>query len=224
VISATRAQGKSEPPCPPTTSTSVVSPRPTTRRRANSLSRQSSSRSSTSRAREDRARQRLLRPLTLLEEMGVLEPPSPNVAFARRPRYPRTADMAIKRSTPIRKSRSMFQEQTTRRGYETGTSARARAGTRDGKEGVDGSSPSEGLYKSPANGYLVLPVMARLGLFAGTKRVHFGTGGHARAHATSRDTAWNVLEMLDPDHLLRKLLQTGDLRCPSWRDADRLPR
>src|SRR6266540_1488686 len=66
-----------------------------------------------------------------------------------------------------------------------------------GKEGVDGSSPSEGLSKSPANGHIVLPAMARFGFFAGTRRVHFGTGGHSRARATFRDTARDVLETLE---------------------------
>ena len=75
-----------------------------------------------------------------------------------------------------------------------------------GKEGVDGSSPSEGLRKSPANGWLVLPAMARFRHFAGTRRVHFGNGGHSRARATSRDTARNVLETLDRDKALEKLL------------------
>jgi hypothetical protein len=56
------------------------------------------------------------------------------------------------------------------------------------------------LYKSPANWLIVLPAMARVGFFAGTRRVHFGTGGHSRARATSRDTAWNALETLDRDH------------------------
>jgi hypothetical protein len=37
------------------------------------------------------------------------------------------------------------------------------------------------LHKSPANGHLVLPAMATLRRFAGTRRVHFGTGGHFRA-------------------------------------------
>ena len=86
-----------------------------------------------------------------------------------------------------------------------------------GKEGVDGSSPSEGLQKSPANGHMVLPGATKSSVVAGTRRVRFGTGGHSRARATSRDTARNVPETLDPDHLLRKLLHTGDLRCPSWR-------
>src|SRR6266545_1300230 len=58
-----------------------------------------------------------------------------------------------------------------------------------GKEGVDGSSPSEGLKKSPANRHVVLPAVAGFRCFVGTRRVHFGTGGHSRAHATSRDTA-----------------------------------
>jgi hypothetical protein len=54
-----------------------------------------------------------------------------------------------------------------------------------------------GLHKSPANGHVVLPALARFRRFAGTRRVHFGTGGHSRARATSRDIAWNVLEILD---------------------------
>jgi hypothetical protein len=58
-----------------------------------------------------------------------------------------------------------------------------------GKEGVDGSSPSEGFPKRPAKGQFVLPAMARFRRFAGTRRVHFRTGGHSRARATSRDTA-----------------------------------
>jgi hypothetical protein len=60
----------------------------------------------------------------------------------------------------------------------------------DGKEGVDGSSPSEGLHERPANGYVMLPAMARFGFFAGTRRVHFGladTRGHTRRRATQ---AW----------------------------------
>src|SRR5688572_27076468 len=64
--------------------------------------------------------------------------------------------------------------------------------------------------------------MARIGRFAGTRRVHFGTGGHSRALATSRDTARNVLETLDRDRLLQKFLQTGRRRCLHWRDADSL--
>ena len=63
-----------------------------------------------------------------------------------------------------------------------------------GKEGVDGSSPSEGLKKRPANGHVVLPAMTRSRLVAGTRRVHFGTSGHARRLG---DTAWNVLGSLD---------------------------
>ena len=58
-----------------------------------------------------------------------------------------------------------------------------------GKEGVDGSSPSEGFAKSPANGHVVLPASAKIRRAAGTKRVHFGTDGHSRARATSRDTS-----------------------------------
>src|SRR4051794_8664223 len=72
-------------------------------------------------------------------------------------------------------------------------------------EGVDGSSPSEGLHEKPANGHFVLPVVARFRLVAGTRRVHFGTGGHSRARATSCDTVWDVLKTLDRNHLLEKL-------------------
>src|SRR5437667_12601078 len=43
-----------------------------------------------------------------------------------------------------------------------------------GKEGVDGSSPSEGLQKYPANGHMMLSAVARFRGFAGTRRVHFG--------------------------------------------------
>jgi membrane-associated phospholipid phosphatase len=57
-----------------------------------------------------------------------------------------------------------------------------------GKEGVDGSSPSEGFRKSPGNRHVVLPAMARFQVCAGMRRVHFGTGGHSRTHVTSRDT------------------------------------
>jgi site-specific recombinase XerD len=60
--------------------------------------------------------------------------------------------------------------------------------TLHGKEGVDGSSPSEGSHKSPATGRIVLPAPTNSRRFAGTRRVHFGTGGHSRARATSRDT------------------------------------
>src|SRR6266545_6941050 len=49
-----------------------------------------------------------------------------------------------------------------------------------GKEGGDGSSPSEGLKKSPANRHVVLPAVAGFRCFVGTRRVHFGTGGHSR--------------------------------------------
>jgi hypothetical protein len=66
-----------------------------------------------------------------------------------------------------------------------------------GKEGVDGSSPSEGLHKFPANGHIVLATMARFGRFAGTRRVHFWTGGHSRACATSGGTVRGVLESVD---------------------------
>jgi hypothetical protein len=78
-----------------------------------------------------------------------------------------------------------------------------------GKEGVDGSSPSEGLKESPANGHITLPASANCVVSAGTRRVHFGTGGHTRARATSRDAARDVLETLDRDRPVGKFLQTG---------------
>jgi hypothetical protein len=49
----------------------------------------------------------------------------------------------------------------------------------------------------------VLPVMARFGFFAGTRRVHFGTGGHARRLGTSAKNC----STLDRSHGLGKLLQ-----------------
>jgi hypothetical protein len=50
------------------------------------------------------------------------------------------------------------------------------------------------------------------------RRVHFGTGGHSRARARSRDTVWNVRKTLDRDHSIE--MQTGSLRCPRWREVD----
>jgi hypothetical protein len=76
-----------------------------------------------------------------------------------------------------------------------------------GKEGVDGSSPSEGLHKCPANATFLCCLRWR---DLDASRVRDGyilTGGHSRARATSRDTAWNVLETLDRDRSLEKFLQ-----------------
>jgi hypothetical protein len=89
-----------------------------------------------------------------------------------------------------------------------------------GKEGVDGSSPSEGLYKSPANGLMLSSVPTQFGLVAGTRRVHFGTSGHARASAPSRGTSSNVLEAVHRGYSLGKLLQIDGWRCPPRSDAD----
>jgi hypothetical protein len=89
-----------------------------------------------------------------------------------------------------------------------------------GKEGVDGSSPSEGFHKVPANGHVVLPVVARFRFFAGTRRVHFGTSGHSQARVTSRDTVWNVLEMIKSRPLARKTPANYTLCCPRRRDTD----
>ena len=55
-----------------------------------------------------------------------------------------------------------------------------------GKEGVDGSSPSEGLQKSPANRYVVLPIVARFSILRGYET---GTFWDSRANAMSRDSA-----------------------------------
>jgi hypothetical protein len=93
-----------------------------------------------------------------------------------------------------------------------------------GKEGVDGSSPSEGLLRSPANGHMMLPAMARFRDFAGTRRVHFGTGGHLRARATSRGAAWDADETGDRDDGFGKFLQTDVWCYPWWREADHLLR
>jgi hypothetical protein len=93
-----------------------------------------------------------------------------------------------------------------------------------GKEGVDGSSPSEGLPKNPANRHIVMPLMARFRDFAGTRRVHFGTGGHLQARATSRDAEWNADESGDRDDGFGKFLQADVWCCPWWRQADHLLR
>jgi len=63
------------------------------------------------------------------------------------------------------------------------------------------------LKKSPANGHVVLPAMARF-VFAGTRRVHFGTGGHSRARATTRDTAQALVDGLDRGQQLAKVPAT----------------
>ena len=82
--------------------------------------------------------------------------------------------------------------ETPRLGYSPGFALLAQSVEHlHGKEGVDGSSPSEGLHKSPGNGHVVLPVMTKSGLFAGTRRVHLGlagTCGHARRLATQPGT------------------------------------
>jgi hypothetical protein len=92
-----------------------------------------------------------------------------------------------------------------------------------GKEGVEGSSPSEGLKESPANRHVVLPVMARLGFFGGYET---GTFWDRRVLAGTRDISGHltVVETVDRDHSLEKFLQTGGRRCPRWRDADSLLR
>ena len=47
-----------------------------------------------------------------------------------------------------------------------------------GKEEVDGSRPSgESLHKSPANGPVVLPIVARFEFVVDTRRVHLGLAG-----------------------------------------------
>jgi hypothetical protein len=66
--------------------------------------------------------------------------------------------------------------------------------------------------------------MAKIGRFAGTRRVHFGTGGHSRARAASRDTTWGVPDRIDRDRRVGKFLQSAFLRCPRWHDADSLLR
>jgi hypothetical protein len=53
----------------------------------------------------------------------------------------------------------------------------------NGKEGVDGSSPSEGFEKTLQMG-LSLSAQTPLRRLAGTRRVHFRTSRHSRARAT----------------------------------------
>ena len=56
-----------------------------------------------------------------------------------------------------------------------------------GKEGVDGSSPSEGFMKRPAKSGFLLSAQTSRRHLAGTRRVHFRTRGHSRVRSTSRD-------------------------------------
>jgi hypothetical protein len=92
-----------------------------------------------------------------------------------------------------------------------------------GKEGVDGSSPSEGLHKSPGNRHLMLPVLARFRPGAGTRRVHFGTGGHSGARATPRDTPrtcsrYSLLTTYSENSCKQAfgVVRTGAALTPSW--------
>jgi hypothetical protein len=82
-----------------------------------------------------------------------------------------------------------------------------------GKEGVDGSSPSDGFDKSPANWPIVLSDLARLS-GAGTRRVHIpGTGGHSRASATS-GVASRHGQSLPWSRAIQEIsLHVGALRC-----------
>jgi hypothetical protein len=93
-----------------------------------------------------------------------------------------------------------------------------------GKEGVGGSSPPEGLHKSPANGHIVLPAKARFRFLAGTIT---GTFWDWRALAGTRDVsrhALNVLETLVSRPRTRKapantyvgVVHTGASRTPSF--------
>ena len=91
-----------------------------------------------------------------------------------------------------------------------------------GKEGVDGSSPSDCLNKSPVNGEFVLPVVARFRFFAGTRRVHVGTGGHSRARTASRDTAYGCRwarsrpsKPVSPSKRAIAVVRSGGARAPS---------
>jgi hypothetical protein len=54
-----------------------------------------------------------------------------------------------------------------------------------GKEGVDGSSPSEGFDENPANWPLVLSVFGASCVRGYETGTHSGPGGHSRASATS---------------------------------------
>ena len=56
-----------------------------------------------------------------------------------------------------------------------------------GKEGDDGSSPSEGFRKKPCKWAFVLSVQTPRRRLAGTRRVHFRTSGHSQARAALRD-------------------------------------
>jgi hypothetical protein len=87
------------------------------------------------------------------------------------------------------------------------------------KEGVDGSSPLEGLHKSPP----MASCVACDGEISTLRGYETGTFSDWRALAGTRDVSrhsWDVLEKLEREHSLEKFLQRGPSRCPRWRDVD----
>jgi hypothetical protein len=85
----------------------------------------------------------------------------------------------------------------------------------DGKEGVDGSSPSEGLHEVPANGTFVLPESRTRGHIPDTSAVR----------ATHRDVSRRLPTQLAGETRSRrstKPLQRGHRRCLSGRESDSL--
>jgi hypothetical protein len=86
-----------------------------------------------------------------------------------------------------------------------------------GKEGVDGSSPSEGFDKVPANWHLIVVCSLNARTHSGHIR---GTRDALRRFATSADT---VLSNRSDEFARQAPSKKGDLRCLSRREADPLP-
>jgi hypothetical protein len=89
-----------------------------------------------------------------------------------------------------------------------------------GKEGVDGSSPSEGLHKNPANGSFCCLRRRSAGVSRVRDGYVFGRAGtrrQARFQATTVKTCRFRSQR-------QKCLQTSRLRCRCWRRGDHLLR
>jgi hypothetical protein len=115
--------------------------------------------------------------------------------------------------------RNQWQPVANRKTPETAESSQNRCHrlrpVADGKEGVDGSSPSEGLHEVPANGTFVLPESRTRGHIPDTSAVR----------ATHRDVSRRLPTQLAGETRSRrstKPLQRGHRRCLSGRESDSL--
>jgi hypothetical protein len=110
------------------------------------------------------------------------------------------------------------------REQSSGTPAAARAAPSvpplnlHGKEGIDGSSPSESLNNALQMGTQCC-LKWRHGRFAGTRRVHLGTSGHSRAR-TSRDTTPIVLDARHSVPLVTRRAQRASQPCARMTGVD----